>query len=166
MDIQVTLTLANSSQTYSSSCSFKRLWAELFFQLHTVVLTPVLCNCWTVIDVCEKSIFCCQSRALSCTCKANTQGCHPGLGNECCSCKGTSTFGSELNPLWPNHRQCTSRWREGHNESEQRILQDTPSLSHQETPHSWNTHPRKGLGLLLITLCAALWQIQIKACKR
>lgn len=104
-------TLANSFQTYSSSCIFKCLWAELFLQLHIVALTPVLCNCWTLIDVCEKSIFGRQSRALSCTCKANTQGCHPGLDSESCSCKGSSTFGSEQNSFWPKYRQCTSMER-------------------------------------------------------
>lgn len=166
MDIQVTLTLENSSQTYSSSCIFKCLWAELFFQLHIVVLSPVLCNCWSLIDVCEKSIFSCQSRPLSCTCKANTQGYHPRLEWE----------------LQLQGHLCLWFWTKFPLTAAQTMHQQLEgglqwARAKASPGHSLLVYPiRKlnipetltlgmALGLLLITLCAALWQIQIKACK-
>lgn len=143
MDIQVTLTLANSSQTCSSSCIFKCLWAELFFQLHIVVLSPILCNCWTLFDVCEKSIFGCQSRALSCTGRANARGATPGWTVRAAAARAPLALNKT--PSDQSTDNAPAAQGEGYNEPQQRLLQDTPSLSHEETQYSWIPCPRKGL---------------------
>lgn len=99
MAIQVTHILANSSQICSSSCIFKCLRAELFFQILIVVLTPISRSCWTLTDVCEKSVFGLQLHIY----KVNIRDCNTGHYSNVCSCKCILAFGSDMS-LRPTYR--------------------------------------------------------------
>lgn len=102
--MQVIHMRANSSHFYGSSCIFKRLRAELFFQIHAVVPTTTSCNCWSLTVVCEKSNFGCQMRAFNCWCKGNTQECNTGQYSNVCRCKCILAFTSEYMSLWSVYR--------------------------------------------------------------
>lgn len=102
--MQVIHMWANSSQFYGSSCIFKRLRAELFFQIHVVVPTATSCNCWSLTVICEKSNFGCQMRAFNCSCKVSMQEYNTAQYSNVCHCKCILAFSSEYMPLRSTYR--------------------------------------------------------------